>query len=58
MYVNQWENVQRGIFILIHYRNGPINNDQVSHVQYVINNDGKIFDGKLLSKNKLPMMAE
>ena len=32
--------------VLIYHRNRPIKNEQSSHVQYVINNDGKMSDGK------------
>ena len=29
-----------------------------SHVQYIIENEGKISDGKLLSKYKMPLMEK
>ena len=43
---------------LTDHRNGPIKNHQMSHVQYVIVNDGKMSDGKLLSKDKMLLIAK
>ena len=43
-------------FVLNHPRYS-ITNNQMSHVQYVIKNDGKVSDGKLLCNDKMPLMA-
>ena len=42
--------------VLNHHRYS-ITNDQMSHVRYVNKNDDSMFDGKLLSNDKMPLMA-
>ena len=42
--------------VLNHHRYS-ITNDQMSHVRYINRNDDSMFDGKLLSNDKMPLMA-
>ena len=48
---------QKYKFILFLFKNRPIKNDQTSYVQYVIKNGCKMSVGKLLYKDKVPLMA-
>ena len=50
-------NVHTNVEMVSRHHRYSITNDQMPHFQGIIKNDNSMTDGKLLSNNKMPLMA-